>query len=134
MNTPPPRRTGGYPDRPDLDDDAAQSTDYDGGLRAAAEGGRVAMFRGTGTGTAGPPVTGPQPTPDVDSPFMGLFDDGPRDRVRPISGIPISAVPTSGAGRAPEDLRAPKRVPPRTNGERLPTRPARPPAAALTAA
>ncbi|MGI5246900.1 ATP-binding protein [Dactylosporangium sp. CA-139066] len=142
MTTPPPRRTGGYQDRPDVDDDAAQSTDYDGGLRAVAEGGRVAMFRGTGPSER--PVSG-QPAPDVDSPFMGLFDDPPRDRmralepggrperterVRPISGIPVSAAPTSGAGRAPEDLRVPQRTtprvpiePPRTNGERHTTRP-----------
>ncbi|GAA0710108.1 ATP-binding protein [Dactylosporangium roseum] len=145
MTNPPPRRTGGHSDRPDLDDDAAQSTDYDGGLRAVAENGRVAMFRGTGSGTgtgraADRPVSA-QPAADVDSPFLGLFDDPPggrpRDRLRalepggavagapstgaerpisgvPISGVPISAAPASGPPRAPEDLRAPKRVAPRT--------------------
>ncbi|WP_433612996.1 ATP-binding protein [Dactylosporangium sp. CA-139114] len=165
MTTPPPRKSGGYQDRSDIDDDAAQSTDYDGGLRAAAEGGRVAMFRGTGPGAPGSsrPVGekgtnggtgrsgGPQrpvsaqPAPEVDSPFLGLFDEQPSgpprdrlralepgpghaDRVQPVSGIPISAAPSSGAPRAPEDLRAPKRAIPRNpataNGERLPTRPA----------
>src|SRR5690242_19160120 len=124
MTNPPPRRTGGHADRPDLDDDAAQSTDYDGGLRAAAENGRVAMFRGTGgngTGRVGDRPVSAQPAADVDSPFLGLFDDPPtgrpRDRLRalepgsgmperPISGIPISAAPASGPPRAPEDLRA----------------------------
>nr|BFE63730.1 hypothetical protein GCM10020063_082560 [Dactylosporangium thailandense] len=165
MTTPPPRKSGGYQDRSDIDDDAAQSTDYDGGLRAAAEGGRVAMFRGTGPGAPGSsrpagengtnggtgrpggpqrPVSG-KPAPEVDSPFLGLFDDQPggpprdrlralepgpghADRVQPVSGIPISAAPSSGAPRAPEDLRAPKRAIPRTpasaNGERHVTRPA----------
>src|SRR5258705_13115085 len=114
MTHPPPRRTGGHSDRSDIDDDAAQSTDYDGGLRGAAEGGRVAMFRsagngaGTGNGTgrgagADRPVSA-QPAADVDSPFLGLFDEPPggrpRDRLRalepgssradrPVSGIPI---------------------------------------------
>src|SRR5262245_42178689 len=99
MTTPPPRKTGGYQDRPDIDDDAAQSTDYDGGLRAAAEGGRVAMFRGTGP--SGSPAQGPrapragaerpvsgQPAPEVDSPFMGLFDEPPRDRPRALEPGP----------------------------------------------
>ncbi|WP_432834425.1 ATP-binding protein [Dactylosporangium sp. CA-092794] len=115
------------------------------------------MFRGTGPATGAHALGGPerpvsaQPAPDVDSPFLGLFDEPPggpsRDRlralepgrtiepgraegVRPISGIPISAAPSSGAPRAPEDLRAPKRAVPRTpaeplrtNGERLSTRP-----------
>ncbi|GAA1570412.1 hypothetical protein GCM10009827_110310 [Dactylosporangium maewongense] len=130
MTNPPPRRPGGYSNQPDVDDDAAHTSDYDGGLRAAAEGGRVAMFRGPARGpSADRPASAP-PAADVDSPFLGLFDDPPggrpRDRVtagdpgnRPISGIPVSAAPTSGAGRAPEDLRAPKRVVPRT--EALPS-------------
>src|SRR6185437_7664984 len=81
--------------------------DYDGGLRAAAEGGRVAVFRG-----AGRPVQ--QQAPEVDSPFLGLFDD-PSRRARPelpappapapvpppVSAMPISAPPTA----TPEDLR-----------------------------
>ncbi|MET7422294.1 ATP-binding protein [Dactylosporangium sp. NPDC005555] len=122
MTNPPPRRTGGYSNNPDTDDDAAHTSDYDGGLRAAAEGGRVAMFRGPARGPAADRPASAPPAADVDSPFLGLFDDPPRDRVkaigagsnRPISGIPVSAAPTSGAGRAPEDLRAPKRVVPRT--------------------
>ncbi|WP_344618187.1 ATP-binding protein [Dactylosporangium salmoneum] len=105
------------------------------------------MFRGTGPtpmpGPAERPAAG-GPTPDVDSPFLGLFDDPPGDRLRalepgagervehnrPISGVPISAAPSSGAPRAPEDLRVSKRggargsEPARTNGERLSTRPA----------
>ncbi|WP_327006657.1 ATP-binding protein [Dactylosporangium sp. NBC_01737] len=109
-----------------MDDDAAHTSDYDGGLRAAAEGGRVAMFRGPARGPAADRPASAPPAADVDSPFLGLFDDPPggrpRDRVkalepgsnRPISGIPVSAAPSSGAGRAPEDLRAPKRVVPRT--------------------
>ncbi|MFC4997266.1 ATP-binding protein [Dactylosporangium cerinum] len=125
MTNPPPRRTGGYSNQPDTDDDAAHTSDYDGGLRAAAEGGRVAMFRGPAHSPAGA-STPPSAAADVDSPFLGLFDDPPsgrpRDQVkaldpgssRPISGIPVSAAPSSGAGRAPEDLRAPKRVVPRT--------------------
>src|SRR5258705_13726054 len=115
MTNPPPRRTGGYPKQPEADDDAAHTSDYDGGLRAAAEGGRVAMFRGPARGPeADRPASAP-PAADVDSPFLGLFDDPsggrPRDRVkalepgssRPISGIPVSAAPSSGAGRAPGD-------------------------------
>ncbi len=127
MTNPPPRRTGGYSHQPDMDDDAAHTSDYDGGLRAAAEGGRVAMFRGPARGPAADRPASAPPAADVDSPFLGLFDDPPgagrpRDRLRaleagssrPISGIPVSAAPSSGAGRAPEDLRAPKRVVPRT--------------------
>ena len=79
--------------------------DYDGGLRAAAEGGRVAVFRG-----AGRPVQ-QQQAPEVDSPFLGLFD-APSRRARPeppppppISGIPVSGPPTA----TPEDLRPPAR-------------------------
>src|SRR5258705_397246 len=34
MSNTPPRRTGGYSDRPDTDHDAMQPADYDGGLRA----------------------------------------------------------------------------------------------------
>ncbi|MET7398449.1 ATP-binding protein [Dactylosporangium sp. NPDC005572] len=122
MSNNPPHHNGGYADRPDLDDDAAQSTDYDGGLRAVAEGGRVAMFRGTGSNGT---VRGGRPA-DVDSPFLGLFDERTGAPVeRPISGVPISAAPASGPPRAPEDLRAPKRIAPprapiadgmRTNG------------------
>ncbi|MEV8513407.1 ATP-binding protein [Dactylosporangium sp. NPDC051484] len=114
------------------------------------------MFQGTSGqpgahGRGGTERLSTQPTPDVDSPFLGLFDDPPgghpRDRLRalepgpgrvehvqPVSGIPISAAPSSGAPRAPEDLRAPKRAvarnpsggaePERANGERLATRPA----------
>src|SRR5258707_15871043 len=97
MTAPPPRRTGGYQDRADIDDDSAQSTDYDGGLQAVAEGGRVAMFRGTGpAGHQAPaerPVSG-QPAADVDSPFLGLFDEGPRD--------PPRALQPGGPPRRPE--------------------------------
>ncbi|MER7002281.1 ATP-binding protein [Dactylosporangium sp. NPDC000555] len=100
------------------------------------------MFQGAsgqpgahGRGGTERPVSA-QPAPDVDSPFLGLFDDPPggqpRDRLRalepgpgrvervqpvsgiPVSGIPISAAPSSGAPRAPEDLRAPKRAVPRS--------------------
>ncbi len=81
--------------------------DYDGGLRAAAEGGRVAVFRG-----AGRPA---QPAPEVDSPFLGLFDD-PGRRARapepapPVSANPVSAPPISAPPTAtPEDLRVPAR-------------------------
>ncbi|GAA3274983.1 ATP-binding protein [Dactylosporangium vinaceum] len=159
MSTPPPRKSGGFPDRADIDDDAALSTDYDGGLSALAEGGRVAQFRGTGPAAArgngtngGNSANGGNgtnggngrraPAADVDSPFLGLFDEPPaggpaRERplaLEPISGIPISATPSSGAPRAPEDLRAPKRAIPRggpggdpartAHGERHVTRPA----------
>jgi hypothetical protein len=88
------------------------------------------MFRGPARSANDRPAAdrpaGAPPAADVDSPFLGLFDDPPggrpRDRVRaldpgssrPISGIPVSAAPSSGAGRVPEDLRAPKRVVPRT--------------------
>src|SRR5690242_6679388 len=101
MTNPPPRRTGGNGNPSDTDDDAAHTSDYDGGLRAAAEGGRVAMFRGPARGPSADrasdrPASAP-PAADVDSPFLGLFDDPPRDRVkaigagsnRPISGIPV---------------------------------------------
>jgi len=95
--------------------------DYDGGLRAAAEGGRVAVFHG-----AGRPVQ-QQQAPEVDSPFLGLFDDpGRRARpepsvpavpagpsaapVQPSAPPPISGMPVSGPPTAtPEDLRPPAR-------------------------
>ncbi len=88
--------------------------DYDGGLRAAAEGGRVAVFHG-----AGRPVQHQQ-APEVDSPFLGLFDDPsrrarpeppappapPMPPVQPSAQPPVSSAPVSGPPTAtPEDLR-----------------------------
>jgi hypothetical protein len=118
------------------EEEAVHSTDYDGGLRAAAEGGRVAVFRGPGRGPAADrPVSAP-PSSDVDSPFLGLFrgeENGGRGRDRDplrsldsetpvpgasVSGVPVSGVPVSGgpsSGTA-EDLRAPKRMPTRSPG------------------
>ena len=83
--------------------------DYDGGLRAAAEGGRVAVFRG-----AGRPAQ-QQQAPEVDSPFLGLFDE-PSRRARPepppasrstaASSRRFPACPCPARRRAtPEDLR-----------------------------
>jgi hypothetical protein len=124
--TPPPRRSGtSAPSNghavDDADEDLTQSDDYDGGLRAAAEGGRVAMFRGTGPATGGNgratdrtagtgngrpadrAISGP-PAADVDSPFLGLFDER-----RPAS----SAGTDSGSHRRVEPPRPPRIDPPR---------------------
>ncbi|HLL68116.1 MAG TPA: ATP-binding protein [Micromonosporaceae bacterium] len=81
------------------DDEAATFVDFDGGLRAAAEGGRVAVFQsahkrgaGNGVAVAGPPgepagqqvpehsvlpdaVPAAQAQPEVDSPFLDLFGE-----------------------------------------------------------
>ena len=53
------------------DDEAALSVDYDGGLQAAADDGRVAVFHGP----EGRPTVTATP-PEVDSPFLGLFKRG----------------------------------------------------------
>ncbi|MDT5037739.1 MAG: hypothetical protein QOE03_2924, partial [Micromonosporaceae bacterium] len=58
------------------DDDPAHSLDYDGGLRAVSEGGRVAVLQGGGARPANP--TGETPLDEVDSPFLGLVDDSTR--------------------------------------------------------
>src|SRR3569833_4670292 len=75
------RRNGGYPPPAhEGEDDPAQSVDYDGGLRSGAEGGRVAVFRGTGRGPAAELPSGQTrgaPPADVDSPFLGLFHEPP---------------------------------------------------------
>jgi hypothetical protein len=148
------RRNGGYPPPAyEGEDDAAHSADYDGGLRSVAEGGRVAVFRGTGRGPAELPsgqTSGGQtrggPPADVDSPFLGLFHEQPpappvqppqpphrrpADALRalepgpsanapvtgiPVTGVPVSGAPVSGGPHTPEDLRAPKRLPARSNG------------------
>ncbi|WP_444546010.1 ATP-binding protein [Virgisporangium aliadipatigenens] len=52
----------GYEDEP---------TDYDGGLQAVADGGRVAIFHGPGAQPQG--MSAPA---EVDSPFLGLFTRG----------------------------------------------------------
>ncbi|GAA0918873.1 ATP-binding protein [Virgisporangium aurantiacum] len=52
-------------------DEETFSVDYDGGLQAAADDGRVAVFHGPEGRPAAP--TNP---PDVDSPFLGLFKRG----------------------------------------------------------
>jgi len=53
------------------EDEATLSVDYDGGLQAAADDGRVAVFHGPEGRPAAP--TNP---PEVDSPFLGLFKRG----------------------------------------------------------
>jgi AAA-like domain len=68
----------------DAGETEAHSVDYDGGLRAAAEGGRIARLHGHG----GAPEPG-RTSADVDSPFLGLFAEGrpngypPRQPARP---------------------------------------------------
>ncbi|MBT8225782.1 MAG: hypothetical protein HKP61_20620, partial [Dactylosporangium sp.] len=99
--TPKPPTRGGE-NRPAVPDEAVidAASDYDGGLRAAAEGGRVAMFRNAGRragvrhpaqiargpaqADAEPPhrSTSPeQPAQDIDSPFLGLFYGEPSANV-----------------------------------------------------
>ncbi|MGC9670323.1 ATP-binding protein [Planosporangium sp. 12N6] len=60
------------------DDDQGRATDYDGGLQAVAEGGRIAVLQGGGpvrpaNGWSAPATarSGEVP-PDIDSPFLGL--------------------------------------------------------------
>src|SRR5689334_4561860 len=62
------------PDLTGVDDDTGHSVDYDGGLQAVAEGGRIAVLHGHGTGNTDRPSTSAQkqPPPDIDSPFLGL--------------------------------------------------------------
>jgi hypothetical protein len=60
----------GYHAGLDGDADTVQSEDYDGGLQAAADHGRVAVFQHPGARPAGSAM------PEVDSPFLGLFKRG----------------------------------------------------------
>lgn len=67
---------GGYPAGPggaglDADDQAGISGDYDGGLQAAAEDGRIAVFHNPGSER-----TRQTGTTNIDSPFLGLFEHG----------------------------------------------------------
>ena len=86
---------------PEVAETEAHSVDYDGGLRAAAEGGRIARLHGHGSAAeaarppvgaveaAQPPVgavEAAQPPADVDSPFLGLFPDGRPSGEAPPNG------------------------------------------------
>ncbi|MCW2639848.1 MAG: hypothetical protein JWP76_2154 [Dactylosporangium sp.] len=61
-----------------VEDDPGHSVDYDGGLQAVAEGGRIAVLQGGGSGAPGddwsaPTEAGESELPaDIDSPFLGL--------------------------------------------------------------
>jgi len=95
-----------------LDDDSLHSADYDGGLRAVAEGGRVAVFRGPQTATG---------SPDIDSPFLQLVGGGPGtvevtprravDAV-PGTGAPNGAGPNGGTAQRPATPRQGAPAPP----------------------
>ena len=65
------------PDLTGVDDDTGHSVDYDGGLQAVAEGGRIAVLHGHGTADPGQPSTSAQkqPPPDIDSRILGLVSD-----------------------------------------------------------
>jgi hypothetical protein len=92
-------------------DEESVHPDYDGGLRAAAEGGRIAVLRGGGGGPSVP--VDAEADPDVDSPFLGFFEDG-RPNGHPRQG---------GQGRVPEV---------RLEGRRARTADSRPPAQVVT--
>src|SRR5262249_28108346 len=82
-------RRGYDADLTGVEDDGVHSVDYDGGLRAVAEGGRIAVLHGHGMAEpTGQHPTGQHPTgqqadkplsPDIDSPFLGLVGQDNHD-------------------------------------------------------
>ncbi|GII25183.1 ATP-binding protein [Planosporangium mesophilum] len=113
------------------EDDPGHSVDYDGGLQAAVEGGRIAVLQGGGSNVAGngwsvPPRAGnDEPLADIDSPFLGLVGGSdaapPQPVVDPTDPLVVdptvidstvvapTAVPRTGAERNGGDRAAAER-------------------------
>ncbi len=86
--------TWGYDSElPGVDDESAHSVDYDGGLRAVAEGGRIAVLHGPGTPAGDPTHGADQPLADVDSPFLGLVGREAPNGAKAPNGHSGPAVP-----------------------------------------
>ncbi len=91
------------PDLTGVDDDTGHSVDYDGGLQAVAEGGRIAVLHGHGTANSGKPTTPAQkpPPPDIDSPFLGLVGSDAHGHPQRRPGHPSDARPPTATPRPP---------------------------------
>jgi hypothetical protein len=91
-------RGGHDADLTGMDDDAAHSVDYDGGLQAVAEGGRIAVLRGTGA-DAPPADTTPEERPANGTPEERRADSTPE--ARPADSTP-EARPANGRPEPPD--------------------------------